>query len=52
MFVIKVVTIEKSCHSLEVDALTQKQRLVDSGISESDILVVEQVSFNPPYVEL
>jgi hypothetical protein len=48
MFVIKINSIDSSCHSQECDALAQKARFIESGIAEIDIAIVEQEEFNPP----
>lgn len=48
MYVIKINSIDSSGHTQECDALTQKQRFIDSGVSESDITIVEKDTFDPP----
>jgi len=51
MWIIKITTIESSCHTQECDALVQKERFIANGVLESDIQIVEQESFNPPQEE-
>jgi len=48
MFIIQINEIDSSCHTQECDALVQKQRYLDSGISEEDIEIVEKDTFAPP----
>lgn len=48
MFVIQINSIDSSAHTQECDALAQKQRFIDSGISESAIAIVEKDTFAPP----
>jgi len=48
MFIIQISEIDSSCHTQECDALVQKQRFIDSGISVEDIAITEKDTFNPP----
>lgn len=48
MFIVQINEIDASCHSQECDALVQKQRFIDSGISEESITVAEKDTFEPP----
>lgn len=48
MFVIQINEIDSSCHTHECDALIQKQRFIDSGVSSEDIEIIEKDTFNPP----
>jgi hypothetical protein len=50
MFIVKINSNDSSCHTQEGDALVQKQRFIDSGVSESDISIVEKDTFEPPQV--
>lgn len=47
MFVIRISGVDVSQHTLEVDALSQKQLFIDNGISVSNITIVETDDFNP-----
>lgn len=48
MFVIVINGIDRSGHTREIDANVQKQRFIDSGVSEIDISIVEKDTFEPP----
>lgn len=48
MFVVKIESVDRSCHTLSTDAEAQKARFIASGIAEEDIEIVEQETFNPP----
>jgi hypothetical protein len=48
MFVVIISGNDRSKHTQESDALVQKQRFIDSGVSESDISIVEKDTFEPP----
>jgi len=48
MFVITINGIDRSRHTQQFDADAQKQRFIDSGISENDISIVEKDTFEPP----
>jgi hypothetical protein len=48
MWVIKINSIDSSCHTQECDALTQKSIFISSGVLEANIEIVEQNEFNPP----
>lgn len=48
MFIIQINEIDSSCHTQGCDAITQKQRFVNSGISEEIIEIVEKDTFEPP----
>jgi hypothetical protein len=48
MFIIQINEVDSSCHTQECDALVQKQRFIDSGISEEIIEIVEKNTFEPP----
>jgi hypothetical protein len=48
MHVVKISGVDYSCHTLEMDAEAQKQRLLNSGVSSGSITIVEQESYNPP----
>lgn len=48
MFVIQINSIDSSSHTQECDALVQKQRFIDYGVSESDIAIAEKDTFEPP----
>lgn len=48
MFVLQINEIDASCHTQECDALAQKQRFIDSGISAETIAVIEKDTFEPP----
>jgi hypothetical protein len=48
MFVIKINSIDSSCHTQECDALVQKDRFIASGVLEASIEIVESDVFNPP----
>lgn len=48
MFIVQINEEDKSCHTQECDAITQKQMFMDSGISEEDIEIVEKDTFEPP----
>jgi hypothetical protein len=48
MWVVKIDEIDASCHTSENDALVQKQRFIDDNVSESDLSIVEQDTYNPP----
>jgi len=50
MFIIQINEVDSSCHTQEIDANIQKQRFIDSGVSESDISIVEKDTFEPPFV--
>jgi hypothetical protein len=47
MFIIQINEIDKSCHTKECDALVQKQRFIELGISSEDIEIVEKDTFEP-----
>ena len=47
MFIITINDIDSSCHTLSVDAIAQKQRLIDLGVAESSIAIVEKDTFEP-----
>ena len=47
MFIIQISDIDSSCHTQECDALVQKQRLIDAGIAEETLSLVEKATFNP-----
>jgi hypothetical protein len=48
MYVGKISSGESSCHTQEIDAITQKQLFITSGILEEDITIVEKELFEPP----
>ncbi len=48
MFIVQINSIDRSGHTQECDSLSQKQRFIDSGVSESDISIVEKDTFEPP----
>lgn len=49
MYIVIINNQDASCHTLEADALVQKQRFIDSGYA--NVLVVEKETFNPPVVD-
>lgn len=48
MFVIQINETDSSGHTQECDALVQKQRFIDFGVSENDIAIVDKDTFEPP----
>ena len=52
MFIVQINDIDCSCHTQEVDALTQKQILLSLGNIEDDTIIVEKDTFDPPQSEL
>jgi hypothetical protein len=45
MFIVRINEVDSSCHTQECDALVQKQRFIDSGISVENIEIVEKDTF-------
>lgn len=48
MFVTKINGVDLSCHTQQGDAELQKARFIAQGISESDLTIVEQETYDPP----
>lgn len=48
MWIVKINSVDSSCHTQECDALTQKDMFITSGVLEASIEIVEQATFNPP----
>jgi len=48
MFIVRIDGVDSSSHTQEIDAKTQKERLVLSGTEENLIEIVESSEFNPP----
>lgn len=49
MFIVQINSVDTSRHTLEIDAEAQKQRYLDQG--HSDIEIVEKDTFEPPQSE-
>jgi len=47
MFIVQINNVDCSCHTQSIDAETQKQRYLDSGIAEENILIIEKDTFEP-----
>ena len=47
MFIVTINGLDSSCHTLELDAQAQRQRYIDSGISEAIVGIIEKNNFEP-----
>lgn len=45
MFIVQISAVDSSCHTQECDAIVQKQRFINSGISAEYIEIVEKDTF-------
>lgn len=47
MFIVQINDQDTSSHTQECDAIAQKQRLIEAGITEDSISLMEKNTFSP-----